>query len=122
VPGLRVPLNEASRKALRPLLNEMKATVPVESGATKKALAIQRAKSPSDQPEHRAGVRGGQDGSPASTVHLLEYGVPGHAPGSRFMTTAFVRKDQEVIATFKGAIGPAIEKRVAYLATKNGGG
>lgn len=121
VPGLRVPLNEASRKALRPLLAEMRATVPVGDGETKKALAIQRAKSPANQPEHRVGVRSGQPGSPSSTVHLAEFGHAGGAPGSRFMTTSFERKEAEVIKGFADAIGPAIEKRVKYLAKKRGG-
>ena len=121
IPGLRVPLNEASRKALRPLLSEMRVTVPVDDGETKRALAIQRAKSPADAPEHRVGVRKGQPGSPSSTVHLAEYGHAGGAPGSRFMTTSFERKEGEVIQTFAKEIGPAIDKRVAYLAKKNGG-
>jgi hypothetical protein len=122
MPGLTVPLNQASRAGLRPLLAEMRATVPVDSGDTKKALAIQRVKSPADAPEHRVGVRSGQEGSPASTVHLIEFGHAGSAPGSRFMTRAFEAKDAEVINGFKDAIGPAIRKRVAYLAKKAGGG
>ena len=121
VPGLRVPMNEASRKALRPLLAEMKATVPVDDGDTKRALAVQRVKSPADQPEHRVGVRKGQPGSPASTVHLVEFGHAGGAPGSRFMTTAFERKQGDVIRGFAAAIVPAIEKRIAYLRKKGGG-
>jgi HK97 gp10 family phage protein len=132
VPGLTVPINQASRAALKPLLaaakRNLKANGNVQSGQLLKSLTVKKRAGKSIRVhEHLVG--------PASAnphyrlAHLIEFGTAPHMigeklhPGARafpFLRPAFEETQAEVIERFGAEIGPAVEKRAAYLARKTG--
>lgn len=128
VPGLSVPLNEASRKAMAPMVRAAKAGAPVDDGDLKRSMVVKRAKSPKASPVHVVGPRAdfvGKNGKrPVKYAHVVEFGRAANAdgkggfPGLRFMTKAFEATAQTVIATLESEIPVAIAKRVAKLRAK----
>lgn len=127
VPGLAVPLNEASRKALKPMLAAAKQNVPVRTGALKRSLAIKKARSPKIRSVHLIGPRADyQEGEnrPVNYASLVEFGRPPNANGkggirgTRFMTRAFEATAQQVLKILETELPAAIERRVMKLATK----
>lgn len=127
VPGLAVPLNEASRKALKPMLAATKQNAPVRSGALKRSLAIKKARSPKIRPVHLIGPRADyQEGEnrPVKYAHLVEFGrAPnadgkGGAIGTRFMTRAFEATAQQVLRILETELPAAIERRIVKIAAR----
>lgn len=130
--GLNVPLNEASRKALRPTLAASKANLRangnVETGDLLSTLSIIRdTTAPADKPTHAVAPDASK--SPGyRKAHLIEFGVsphminghihPGHA-ASPFMRPAFEATKAAVIKIFGDSIGPAIERRARNVAKRN---
>lgn len=129
--GLNVPLNDAARKSLRPMLREAKANLKrndnIESGKLYSLLSIIRDRSaPKDKPTYAIGPDASK--SPHYRVaHLVELGTaphningwihPGASP-SPFMRPAFEAMKAEVIRLFGAEIGPAIERRIAAVARR----
>lgn len=120
-PGLTVPLNQASRKAMRPMLRAAKANAPKDDGDLKKSLIVKNRKGTTIVGPSSKYV--GKDGAkPVRYAHLTEFGrADGSMAGTRWLTRAFETTKDLVIETFGREIGPAIEKRAAYLAKKAGG-
>ncbi len=131
VPGLAVPLNEASRKALAPMLSTARANAPRRTGALAKSLAIKRAKSAKARPVHLVGPRkdyvGPSGEKPVRYAHLAEFGSVPRFNGKRmdrgtppqpFLTPAFEATKNLVLEIFGREIGPAIERRIKKLAKK----
>lgn len=120
------PVDEASRKAMRPILRAAKANTPHAS--IKKALVLKKdRKAPKTLPTH---LIGGDPKNPDyRLLHLLEFGTdpspnrPGH-PGTDpqpFATPAYEAHGAEAIQIFGRELGPAVEKQAARLAKKYGG-
>lgn len=131
VPGLAVPLNEASRKALKPMLAATKQNAPVDTGALKRSLAIKKARSPKLKPVHLIGPRADyQEGDrrPVRTAHITEFGRAPNADGkggirgTRFMTRAFEATAQQVLRILEKELPEAIERRVVKLAARQRSG
>lgn len=127
VPGLAVPLNEASRKALKPMLAATKQGAPVRTGALKRSLAIKKARSPKIRPVHLIGPRSDYqegDNRPVKYAHLVEFGrAPnadgkGGTKGTRFMTRAFEATAQQVLKILETELPAAIERRIVKLASR----
>lgn len=128
VPGLAVPLNEASRKAMKPMLAAAKANAPKDTGALRRSLTVKRRRSPKDKPVHVVGPRKdatGKDGrKPVKYAHIVEWGRAagkdgkGAMAGTRFLTRAFESTSEQVLRLFGAEIGPAIERRAAKLAAR----
>lgn len=127
VPGLAVPLNEASRKALKPMLAATKQNAPVRSGALKRSLAIKKARSPKVRPVHLVGPRSDYqegDDRPVKYAHILEFGRAANADGkgairgTRFMTRAFEATAQQALKILEVELPAAIERRIVKLATR----
>lgn len=130
--GLTVPVNQASRKALQPMLkaakDNLRANGSVESGELLELLTIQQDKSaPKDKPTHVVGPSSRKPGY--RSAHLVELGVSPHfqpelnrmhpgAPAKPFLRPAFEETKDEAVKRFGESIGPAIEKRAARLAKK----
>lgn len=133
--GLTVPINEASRKALRPVLREAKANLKangsVESGELLSLMTIKRdPEAPKNRPTHVVGPDSKKSGH-YRVAHLVELGTAPHfqpelnkmhpgAAAKPFLRPAFEEKKDEAIKMFGETIGPAIEKRAARLAKKAG--
>lgn len=119
--GLAVPMNEASRKALRPMLAAAKQAAPKEDGDLRRSLVIKRAESPKSHPVHVVGPSKdfvGKDGSrPVRYAHVTNYGRAANADGkggiegTRWLDRAFDGSKAEVISIFAREIGPAIMRR-----------
>jgi len=121
------PMNEASRKALQPMLRAAKANVRkndnVQSGKFLKSLTVKRdPTSKKDAPVHMIGP--GSKEPHSRLGHLLEFGVAPHDidgaphPGARafpWLGPAFEEKSGEAIEIFGKEIGPALEKHAARL-------
>ena len=121
------PVDAASRKALRPILNAAKANTPHAS--VKKALVLKKdRKAPKTQPTHLVG--GDPKNPDYRLLHLLEFGVaphkiggidhPGHA-AQPFATPAYEQHGTEAIKIFGRELGPEVEKQAARLAKKHAG-
>lgn len=124
------PGNQASKRALEPMLEEAKANLDrnrsVHTGKLKKALTIKREpRAPKTKPTYRIGAtsESGQSG----TVHLVEFGTAPHKIGSvehpgaqpkPFMRPAYETKKAEAVDIFNREFGPAVEKQAAKLAAK----
>ena len=117
VPGLAVPLNEASRKALRPLVAATKANAPVDSGDLKRTIGIRRVRSPKIRPVHVVAPS-------VRYAHIPEFGRAPNADGNgeiigqRFMTRAFEATSAAVLKALELEIPEAIRRRVAKIAAK----
>lgn len=131
VPGLSVPLNEASRRALKPMLAATRHNAPVDTGALKRSLAIKKARSPKIRPVHLIGPRSDYqegDDRPVRYAHILEFGrAPnsdgkGGMPGTRFMTKAFEATAQQVLRILEKELPEAVERRVVKLAARQRSG
>jgi len=127
VPGLQVPLNEASRKAMKPLLAATRANAPVGEGALKRSLAIKKARSPRIRPVHLIGPRADYQANgdrPVKYAHIAEFGrAPGKdgkggMPGSRFMTKAFEATSAKVLEILAVELPAAIERRIVKVASR----
>lgn len=127
VPGLAVPLNEASRKALKPMLTATRANAPLDQGTLKRSLAIKRAKSPKNAPVHLIGPRADWQEAgdrPVRYAHIVEFGRAANAdgkggmPGTRFMTRAFDATAATVLSILETELPAAIERRIVKLATR----
>ena len=125
--GFGVPLNEASRKAMAPLLAATRANAPVDEGALKRSLAIKRARSSKLKPVHLVGPRADyQRGGdrPVRYAHIVEWGRAGNAdgkggmPGTRFMTRAFEATSATVLEILERELPAAIERRIAKIAAR----
>lgn len=129
--GLNQPINAASRKALRPMLNQAKANLKangnVESGEFLKLLTIKRdPKSRADRPTHMVGPDAKK--SPGYRKgHLIEFGTAPHWIGNRFhrgarafpfLRPAFEATKDVVIQILGREIGPELEKQAARVAKK----
>ncbi len=121
VPGLAVPLNEASRKALAPMLRMARATAPKDNGLLRKSLIIKRARRSSKmRPVHLVGATG----IAVHYAHLAEFGrAPGAdgsggSEGSRFLTKAFDATAAQALKILGLELPAAIERRVQKLAAK----
>ncbi|SIQ98795.1 phage protein, HK97 gp10 family [Rhizobium sp. RU35A] len=128
--NLKTPIQQASRKALKPILQEAKANLTeghgVETGHLKKLLTIK------PDPKNKAAMHVGpnSDDPHYRVAHLVEFGTQPHDidgamhPGAEakpFLTPAFEAKADEALKIFGQEIGPAIEKaaeRAAAKATK----
>lgn len=130
VPGLTVPINQASRVALRPLLaaakRNLKANGNVQSGQLLKSLTVKKKGGKSVRlHEHLVGPSAA---NPHYRLgHLVEFGTTPHRigkklhPGARafpFLRPAFEETKDEVIKRFGAEIGPAVEARARKLAAK----
>lgn len=130
VPGLAVPLNEASRKALAPMLRMARTTAPRDSGALRKTLIIKRSgRSPKIRPVHLVGPRADYELNgrrPVKYAHVVEFGRAPNADGkggmegSRFMSKAFDATAARALQILGIELPAAIEKRVKKLASKGG--
>jgi len=127
VPGLAVPLNEASRKAMKPLLAATRANVPVDKGTLRRSLTIKRAKSPKIRPVHLVGPRSdfqSGDDRPVKYAHIVEFGRAPNAdgrggfPGTRFATRAFESTAATVLKVLELELPEAILRRVAKIRAK----
>jgi hypothetical protein len=128
VPGLAVPLNEASRKALAPMLTAARANAPVRSGALKRSLAIKRRpRSSKIAPVHVIGPRvdfQAGDERPIKYAHIVEFGRAPNADGqgglsgTRFLTRAFEATADAALQILKSELPLAVERRVKKLAAK----
>lgn len=131
--SLNTPMNEASRKALRPTLRQakdnLKANGNVETGALLSTLSILRDReAPKDKPTYLVGPNSSK--SPAyREAYLIEFGVEPHRVGDSihpghqawpFMRPSFEATKDEVIAGWGREIGPAIEKWAAKRVKKAG--
>lgn len=122
--NLATPMAAASRKALRPMLKQAKATAPVDSGDLKKSLTVKRSRRvPKGVVEHQVGPSKdyvGADGSkPIRYAHLTEFGkADGSQKGTRWMSRAFEETKAETIEEFGKAMGPEIEKAAARRAKR----
>jgi HK97 gp10 family phage protein len=120
--GLAVPINQASRRAMRPMLAAAKSLVPVEHGYLKKSLVIKNRKGTTLVGPRKDFEAGGR--RPVRYAHLVEFGRAPNAngrggmKGSRFLTRAFDATKDVVLKNFEAEIGPAIERRVQQLAAK----
>ncbi len=130
--GLTVPINEASRKALQPMLKSAKANLKangsVESGELLSLLVIQQDKSA--RKNKSVHVIGPSSKSPGyRAAHLVELGTAPHfqpelnrmhpgAAAKPFLRPAFEDNKDEAVRRFGASIGPAIEKRAARLAKR----
>ena len=133
-PGLTRPINTASRKALRPMLNAAKANLRangnIESGEFLSLLTIKRdPKAPKDQPTHMVGPDAKK--SPGYRKgHLIEFGTAPHWVGNwfhrgakafPFLRPAFEETKDEAIEILGSEIGPELEKQAARVAKKRAG-
>ena len=122
-PGLTVPINLASRKAMRPMLNAAKANAPRRTGLLKRALIIKNRKGRTLVGPDKS-VTGARGAKPVKYAHIDEFGrAPrasgkGGQPGTRFLTRAFDATKDLVLRTFAAELGPAIDDRVKKLAAK----
>ena len=130
--GLTVPINEASRKALQPMLRQAKANLKANgSVASGELLSLMTVKQDPEAPKNRpTHVVGPSTKSPGyRKAHLVELGTAPHfqpelnrmhpgAAAKPFLRPAFEEKKDEAVKVFGASIGPAIEKRAARLAKK----
>jgi HK97 gp10 family phage protein len=130
--GLAVPVNEASRKALRPTLAAAKANLKAngsnKTGALMSLLTIRR--DPTSPKDKTVTVVAPSTKTPHyREAHLVEFGTAPHFepkinhmhPGADpkpFMRPAFEETKEEVVKIFGDSIGPAVEKRAASLAKR----
>jgi HK97 gp10 family phage protein len=128
----RRPANQASRTALRPLLNASRAALrangSVETGQLLRAMTIKRdGQSPKLKPRYLVGPD--SQSKAVRYAHLVEFGTAPHLepkrkimhPGARprpFLRPAFEETKEAVARIWGEQIGPAIEKRAAALAKK----
>ena len=131
LPGLNTPIQQAQRKALRPMLARAKANLKangnVLSGELFKLLAIIRNRRASRaRPEMMIGPDKAK-GPGYRKAHLIEFGTAPHMigprmhPGARafpFMRPAFEETSEQAVDIFGKAIGPAVERRAAQLARR----
>lgn len=137
-----VPLNAASRFALRPTLATAKAnakSLPTEekTGTLAASLTVKRdPRSPKLAPKHKVGPDAGYERQtqygvrkPVKYAHLLEFGTAPHFqpgrgvthPGSRatpFLEPAFHATKDQVVRRFGSQIGIEMEKRAARMKKK----
>lgn len=130
-PGLAVPMNEASRKALRPMLNVAKANLRsngnVLSGELLKLLTIKRdPRSPRMRPVHMVGPDATK-GPGYRKAHLVELGTRPHMignkfhPGARafpFLAPAFEATRHTVMNMLGVELGRAIERRAKRVSSR----
>jgi HK97 gp10 family phage protein len=130
------PANEASRFALRPIVQEAKANLDknksVISGRLKKSLTVKRdSRSPKLKPRHLVGPR--RDSDAVRIAHLVEFGTAPHDepkagihhPGARpkpFLRPAYESRKDEAVQRFGQRFGPAVERQAAKLARKRQNG
>ncbi len=125
--NLKTPIQQASRKALKPILNEAKANLKdghgVETGHLKKILTIK------PDPKNKAAMHVGPNSEdPHYRVgHLVEFGTAPHDvdgemhPGADphpFLGPAFEAKGDEALKIFGQEIGPAIERAATKAVAK----
>lgn len=113
------PANQASKRAMEPMLAAAKENVPVRTGRLKRALILKRVKkSPKLAPRYVIGVA---PKAKAAYAVVVEWGraanAKGHGAlrGTRFMTRAFDANKAEAVRIFGRTIGPAIEEQARKL-------
>lgn len=128
VPGLVPAINEASRKALKPMLAAARANAPIDDGDLRKSLAIVRRRSARERPVHAVGPRAdyvGKDGEkPVRIAHVTEFGRAPNADGkgaiegTRWFTRAFESTAATSLRIFADTIGPAFLKQLSKRASR----
>lgn len=108
-------LRGALMDAATPMLNEMKALVPIDKGGLKKTLG-KRSKIDKKGVNAPAIIRVGAVRKGAWKAHFIEFGTS-RTPAQPFIRPAFDKSD-EVIQRFKSRLGPRIEKAARKLAKK----
>lgn len=83
------------RKGARPVMKEMRDTVPVDEGDTKRAVA-QSVKVQRDKANVDIGIRRKAKGRPGARVHLIEFGTS-KMPARPFMRPAIDKKGHEAV-------------------------
>lgn len=126
--NLKTPIQQASRKALKPVLDAAKANLTeghgVETGRLKKILTIK------PDPKNKAAMHVGPNASDPHyrVAHLVEFGTAPHDvdgamhPGADphpFLEPAFEAKGDEALKIFGQEIGPAIENAAARAVARS---
>lgn len=113
--------NEASKRAMEPMLAEAKANAPVRSGRLKRDLVLRRAKdSPKTRPVYLIGVK--PDSPARAYAHLIEFGLGPVKNATPFMTMAFETCRESALQIWGRTFGPALEKSAARIAARRARG
>lgn len=132
VPGLNTPIQQAQRKAMRPMLRAAKAKLKANgsylTGELYRLLSIIRDRTASKANPTMIVGPDKSKGPGYRKAHLVEFGTSPHPIGegmhpgqaaAPFMRPAFEETKDEMIDVFGKEIGPAVERRAAQLARRN---